>query len=501
MILIGDLLSNNRQGALYRKFASIEEAYKAPWVKAREKYGVSIPSKRFCGVEIEVENINGVRDMEETDLRNLEDKYSEKMGSSVDFLFEALWRKENDGSLRNNGSEFITRLGTTFADASVSVPLLGAYLEMFEREAEANARTGLHVHVDVRDWKLKDLQRFLMIYLVFEQALFNYSGARQGSLFCVPLADTDFPIDELPGIHTREALEHLLRSHAKKYMGLNLLPLVSQGTIEFRMHKGTINVIEINRWLYIISSLVAVTEQIEDNEEVKSIILNMRKANLVDDFGKAIFGEAYPFLKSAITSEEIKKGVDKVKEMLVDLEAIPESYTLPEKRKYKSLARGRANNDLVFGDVEVGVPIFGADLAPLRRAGARALEDNMVVDFVAEDDLDPIPGPPPNFIDHRLPNKARNLPEEYKRNIIRLRQEQLDEIGNFWTDSEGHRLPGVEVPAEARVRFEDSGLYVHSRTQICIWDIVEARSRIILALDYDAQNNIFLYVRNHWRAR
>ena len=173
----------------------------AAFKTASKIFPPTITSNRFCGVEIELEGCSN-RNIPLEEIEKVSNELKQRTGFDYTTIKALAWKTEVDGSLRNEGLEFISRVGMTFHQASVMVHVLNEWLKIGFPKAEANPRTGLHVHVDVRDFRLLDLQRLLMVYLVFEQTLFKFSGARQNNLFCVPLADTQFPLGELTPCNT-----------------------------------------------------------------------------------------------------------------------------------------------------------------------------------------------------------------------------------------------------------------------------------------------------------
>lgn len=335
MITIGTLLEGVRKAELYLKARPTFPPYNTEvWKMLTSKCTPTITSTRMCGVEVELENCDVLSNADTATFAKCDRLFSYATGIDLSQLLNFCWHRDNDGSLRNNGQEFISKLGTTFETASLFTQLLEAFISIVEKHATANARTGLHVHVDMRDLKLIDLQRLLLVYLVFEKALFDYSGKRQGSVFCVPLYETAFPFERLRSVTTSAELRDVLAKASKKYMGLNLLPLISQGTIEFRMHRGTYKSKEINNWLQIISDLVdSVTKRgkFDDYDELVSIITSMQRSGLVLDFAREVFPNSHALLLPFITDEGVELGVDRAKDLITDVSKVPQEFLLGPK--------------------------------------------------------------------------------------------------------------------------------------------------------------------------
>lgn len=153
---------------------------------------------------------------------------------------ETQWRIVGDGSLRNNGYEFICpgpQAGTK----------LDEMLELLEQEAVAHnytfgPRTSVHVHVDVRDITSPALFRFILLYAVFERVLYSrFAGDRYSNNFCVPLAMDGDLVRTLSDMDRARVIRSLSRSRgeALRYRGLNIESLFNLGTLEFRFCAGT----------------------------------------------------------------------------------------------------------------------------------------------------------------------------------------------------------------------------------------------------------------------
>ena len=152
----------------------------------------------------------------------------------------------NDGSLRNNGVEYITS------------PLnLSDMVKMFDRLHETieygpNAftdRTSIHVHVNCCNLYPQEVRNIVMLYALFEESFFNMvSPSRRNNIHCVALSETF-----LPSIYRHTC--GMLVSKWHKYTALNLKPISTQGTMEFRHMHGHNDKALFTEWLTLISNL------------------------------------------------------------------------------------------------------------------------------------------------------------------------------------------------------------------------------------------------------
>lgn len=183
---------------------------------------------RYFGIEIEMENIH---------------KHDDMPGS---------FQYHKDHSLKVNGAEYVT------------VPIQCKFLEvelsrLFSAHPDANfsSRCSVHYHMNVRDMKLEHLKKFIILYLLCERQIYKFSGDRWDNIFCVP---------------AQYYMSHLILNHNwtdwepiswGKYTGMNLLPMETYGTIEFRMSKGTKDIKNILTMINIFSCLKSASMNLE----------------------------------------------------------------------------------------------------------------------------------------------------------------------------------------------------------------------------------------------
>jgi hypothetical protein len=154
-----------------------------------------------------------------------------------------------DGSLRNNGHEFLS----IPSDLDTSIKLferLHTSLRFFNPDGAFSERTSTHVHVNCKGLDEDVVRNIILWYALFEECFFKLvDPSRRDNIHCVPLTDT-----VLPSAYYRAALT-TMHSRWSKYTALNILPLSKLGTIEFRHMQGTRDVSLMKEWLQSISNL------------------------------------------------------------------------------------------------------------------------------------------------------------------------------------------------------------------------------------------------------
>lgn len=174
-----------------------------------------IVGQNLAGVEIELENMTS---------------------NPPNFQY---WEAKSDGSLRNSGMEFVCSSpwgGRDLYNAAIEIDSF-----LFTNSPDESWRCSTHVHVDVRNMTAPQLKRMILAYIVYERILFKCSGwHRYKNNFCVALG---FAQDQLAILARawEQDDQNFMRSIAAnwdKYTSLNLLPMQSFGSIEFRISEA-----------------------------------------------------------------------------------------------------------------------------------------------------------------------------------------------------------------------------------------------------------------------
>ena len=182
------------------------------------------------------------------------DEFSEKM---QDLGMEV----KDDGSINPP-----YRDGIYYSTAEITTPPLH-YKEMVELltkvgevcskyKAKVNESCGLHVHTSNPGFfKRSNLRRIVGTWVSLEDVLFaTQPKARLTNTYCKrklrEYATTDFP--KLP--EEKKALAYSLGNY-DRYYALNLASMNAHGTIECRLHAGTIQATKIINWIKLLRSI------------------------------------------------------------------------------------------------------------------------------------------------------------------------------------------------------------------------------------------------------
>jgi hypothetical protein len=190
-------------------------------------------NKCNTGVEFEFENV--------------------KLGLPIEEPAAGFWVAKPDGSLRGNGMEFVLREPLFGEDLYTAVKWLCEWAA--KNNFECNYRTGLHVHIDVRNMDEDELISMLVYYALYEKVIFDWVGDdREGSNFCMPFYIAELVLEDI--VRALRANDQM-REMAKKidrYAGLNVNPLSKFGSVEWRHLQTTTDFERVLTWINICQS-------------------------------------------------------------------------------------------------------------------------------------------------------------------------------------------------------------------------------------------------------
>ena len=196
----------------------------------------------YCGTEYEIEDIKTIK------LPGSNDTHipGNLSLSDVTPWWVGKLGLMHDGSLRNNGVEFITK-PVTYEEALSLFKTLHGGLKLGPNPF--TVRTSIHVHVNMSNMSMDQTKHFLLLYALLEPVFLEFAGpVRKHNIHCVPLNFTF-----LPAIYNK-GLPEIVKAWTK-YSAFNLMPLRTQGTIEFRHLYGTGDIAVYQQWLNMIKQL------------------------------------------------------------------------------------------------------------------------------------------------------------------------------------------------------------------------------------------------------
>lgn len=209
------------------------------------------------GVEIEVENV-AIPDTDPT-----------------------IWTVIEDGSLRNNGFEFVT-VPCTYDELTQGVEKFFVWFS--QHNYQASIRTSTHVHYNVLNYDTAELAAALTVYSLMEPLLFRYCGQiREENIYCVPWYRAPQEARYVRAlVEGRMSLVDL----SCKYSALYLEPLLRFGTVEFRHAPVFTDAYSTMQWVDMVRAVMTEGRKFANGEEVINTYDDMG----VDRFVARIFG-------------------------------------------------------------------------------------------------------------------------------------------------------------------------------------------------------------------
>lgn len=198
-----------------------------------------------------------------TSFIGLEHEYEGVKDSSLPkHTFADFWTYHEEGSLKDNGAEYVFATPLFGIDAYNALEWLVAHAK--DSGWKCTKRTGIHVHLDVRDLTVPQLAGLCILYAAVEPILYRWVGdGRDSSHFCIPLYRADEALLGTCSI-IRSALQddkgdgHTalnLAEEYQRYAGFNLQALHKFGSIEFRQLQTTHDLGRIVDWVNMLMSL------------------------------------------------------------------------------------------------------------------------------------------------------------------------------------------------------------------------------------------------------
>jgi hypothetical protein len=186
-----------------------------------------------------------------------------------------LWRTVADGSLKYRGIEFVSQpLSGRLIDYAIAE--IAQHLKT-QPELMWSNRTSIHVHQNMSSLRIPHLTALVALYGLYEDLFFKLVAPhRKGNPYCYPATSVD------PEAFCRVTQEN-------KYCALNLAPLATQATIEFRHLQGTDDWRLVRRWLQLIVKLYAFVDA-HTSKDILSVVQEGIESEAHYRLFKRIFG-------------------------------------------------------------------------------------------------------------------------------------------------------------------------------------------------------------------
>lgn len=204
------------------------------------------------------------------------------------------WQTDRDGSLKDQGMELIS---VPVAGRNIDYALLELEKAFAEQSPRWSHRCSVHVHINVRNWKLSQLTSLIGTYAVFEHLFFSLVPSyRKATGYAYPLTDI-----------APEQVSIGYEDH--KYAALNVGTCIKDyGTVEFRHMEGTADRNTLRRWIQLIVKLHDFVKK-ADPALLKARILTLNTNSEYELFLREVFGQTAVIFPDTVLQRAMEDGV------------------------------------------------------------------------------------------------------------------------------------------------------------------------------------------------
>jgi hypothetical protein len=185
-----------------------------------------------------------------------------------------MWELTGDGSLRNDGIEFVSM---PLSRDQVAEALDTARDFLQGTTADPSPRCGIHVHLNMRGRTIGELFSFNTAYVLMEPSIFqHFCPDRVSSSFCVPFVENSHMISRAhESIQLARASRMLTPLqplvNTSKYSALNMSSLPRFGTVEVRSLPSTLDFRLLRRWITMLTRLYDASVRYNDPTRVVAL--------------------------------------------------------------------------------------------------------------------------------------------------------------------------------------------------------------------------------------
>lgn len=184
------------------------------------------------------------------------------------------WKCEIDGSLVSGleAVEYVLAKPSSLEGIHDAIDQLGKSYKDYGTRIEETDTSGVHVHLNVQDYTMKEFFTLTTTYFALEELLIKFCGAwREGNHFCLRAKDAEWIIFELARSAKNRKLGNL-NTDLIRYCSYNVYSIFKYGSVEFRAMRGTGDLEAIKEWINIIDALKNGAKKFNSPSEVLQAI-------------------------------------------------------------------------------------------------------------------------------------------------------------------------------------------------------------------------------------
>jgi len=220
-----------------------------------------------------------------------------------------IWTWHSDGSLRGKqNGEIVLAAPVPREAVKDTLAIASDVFKATEAKLIPSTRTGVHIHINVRELTMEQTYIFMLMWLLFENPLVRYCGEdRQGNLFCLRSSDAEAYISELEK-SIRDNDFKVLFTDQLRYSAMNPKALCQYGSLEFRCLRTPNKIKDIEKWVDILLAVKDFSLTIKDPTE----LLQRISLEGGDVFAEEAFGELLESIPADDWVSEIYDGLRRI---------------------------------------------------------------------------------------------------------------------------------------------------------------------------------------------
>ena len=226
------------------------------------------------------------------------------------------WRSEADGSLRGDreedSREFVLKQPCKRKDSLGLLNRLEDDLDRFGSAIIPSFRTGVHVHINVRQLTFNQVFNFIFAFYMFEDVLTEFCGKdRVGSLFCLRARDAEGVTDQLAKAIKNKDLENL-HTDDIRYSAMNLKAIKEYGSIEFRGLSFDGDFQRVEAWIRLLLAVKDFSLTFDNPKELVALLSKQGGAALAEQ----VFGDTIHLLPKVDWNVKLLRSIRLVQRLV-----------------------------------------------------------------------------------------------------------------------------------------------------------------------------------------
>lgn len=277
------------------------------------------------------------------------------------------WVLHQDGSLRGESAEYVFRSPIPRVGVPNRLRILEQGFITAGSQINESYRTSVHVHMNVRDFTVKQIYNNIMLYIICEDMLAELAGKdRIGNLFCLRAKDAEYFIEVLRTAIVTDNLR-LLSNDNLRYSAVNPVAMWRHGSLEFRSFRGTTDMTLIQQWVDV---LCCIRDAAQRYENPIQIVQDMSTKG-AREFVRSIFGDDLMPLFAEGFEDKVYAGVQLIQHAAFAHDWSPVVQTAKKEPRYSY-----TTNNLIHFDDMTTAPTE----APVRRPHVAPIPMNVRID-------------------------------------------------------------------------------------------------------------------------